>query len=224
VPHEPRRRQDLLCPLLTSASRSGRLSTASVTEVTRRRSPGVSAAAFRAQSPNLRVAPLMDTDFAVSRPLVRRARLLSGSCPSTRTFAPCFFQTPPRGGGPCIITRPSPPSGWPEDLHLQAAAHAQHTTKPLARRSPQPINRATIAWSRNSRAVNGVAQSRSRRPCSGVSQFPSRTPIRRTPFTRRIPATSSGPRRPASAASYATRRTAASRRLIVAGTCPRCSR
>ena len=28
-------------------------------------------------------------------------RLLSGSCPSTRTFAPCFLQTPPRGGGPC---------------------------------------------------------------------------------------------------------------------------
>src|SRR5215468_7303760 len=49
-------------------------------------------------------------------------------CPSTRTFAPCFFQTPPRGGSPCIITRPSPPSGWPEDFHLQTAEHAQHTS------------------------------------------------------------------------------------------------
>ena len=77
----------------------------------------------------------MDTDFAVSCPLVRRWRLISGFCPSTRTFDPCFFQTPPRGGSPCIITRPSPPSGWPEDLHLQAAEHAQHTTKPLARRT-----------------------------------------------------------------------------------------
>ena len=77
----------------------------------------------------------MDMDFAVSRPLVRRWRLVSGSCPSTRTFDPCFFQTPPRGGSPCIITRPSPPSGWPEDFHLQAAEHAQHTTKPLARRT-----------------------------------------------------------------------------------------
>jgi hypothetical protein len=28
---------------------------------------------------------------------------------------------------------PSPPSGWAEDFHLQAAEHAQHTTKPLAR-------------------------------------------------------------------------------------------
>src|ERR1019366_9083407 len=35
---------------------------------------------------------------------------------------------------PLHLTRPSPPSGWPEDLHLQTAEHAQHTTKPLARR------------------------------------------------------------------------------------------
>src|SRR5208282_2686946 len=49
----------------------------------------------------------------------------------TRTFAPCCLRTPPRGGSPCIITRPSPPSGWPEDFHLQTAEHAQHTTKPL---------------------------------------------------------------------------------------------
>jgi hypothetical protein len=34
-------------------------------------------------------------------PLVRRSRLISGSCPSTRTFAPRFLQTPPRGDSPC---------------------------------------------------------------------------------------------------------------------------
>src|SRR5271169_6661331 len=28
-----------------------------------------------------------------------------------------------------------PPSGWPEDFHLRAVEHAQHTTKPLARRT-----------------------------------------------------------------------------------------
>jgi hypothetical protein len=49
---------------------------------------------------------LMDTDFAVSCPLVRHGRLLFGFCPSTRTFVPCFLQTPPRGGSPCIITSP----------------------------------------------------------------------------------------------------------------------
>jgi hypothetical protein len=121
--------------MLTSAPRSGRLTTTSVAEATRSRSPGVSSAVFRAQSPNLRFAPLMDMDFAVSCPLVRYWRLISGFCSSTRTFDPCFLQTPPRGGSPCIITRPSPPSGWSEDFHLQTAEHARHTTKPLARRT-----------------------------------------------------------------------------------------
>src|SRR6267378_2747175 len=121
--------------MLTSAPRSGRLTTTSVAEATRSRSPGVSSAVFRAQSPNLRFAPLMDMDFAVSCLLVRHWRLISGFCSSTRTFDPCFLQTPPRGGSPCIITRPSPPSGWPEDFHPQTAEHAQHTTKPLSRRT-----------------------------------------------------------------------------------------
>src|SRR5262250_297167 len=49
---------------------------------------------------------LMEMDFAVSRPLVRYVRLLFGFCPSTRTFVPCFLQTPPRGSSPCIITSP----------------------------------------------------------------------------------------------------------------------
>src|SRR5438445_1897631 len=78
---------------------------------------------------------LMDTDFAVSCPLVRHGRLLFGFCPSTRTFVPCFLRTSPRGDSPCIITRPSPPSGRPEDFHLLVTEHAQHTTKPLARRT-----------------------------------------------------------------------------------------
>ena len=43
----------------------------------------------------------MNMDFATSRPLVQRSRLISGSCPSTRTFAPRFLQTPPRGDSPC---------------------------------------------------------------------------------------------------------------------------
>src|ERR1700720_2783330 len=73
----------------------------------------------------------MDMDFAVSSPLVRRSRLISGICPSTRTFAPRFLQTSPRDDSPCVITSPSPPSGWAEDFHLQATEHAQHTTKPL---------------------------------------------------------------------------------------------
>ena len=84
-------------------------------------------------SPDLRFASLMDMDFAVSRPLVRRLRLVPGFCPSARTFAVRFLQTSPRGDSPCVIANPSPPSGWVEDFHLQATEHAQHTTKPLAR-------------------------------------------------------------------------------------------
>ena len=62
---------------------------------TRDRPPEVSSTAFHAQPPDLRSAPLMDTDFAAICPLVQRSRLLSGSCPSARVFAPRFLQTPP---------------------------------------------------------------------------------------------------------------------------------
>ena len=55
------------------------------------------------------------------------------------------------------------------------------------------------------------------RASSTVNQFPSRMPSFFAPFTRRMPAASSGLRSPVSAASYASRRTAASRTLIVPG-------
>src|ERR1039458_285358 len=45
---------------------------------------------------------------------------------------------------PLHLTRPSPPSGWPEDLHLQTAEHAQHTTKPLARRTLRVVVRVAV--------------------------------------------------------------------------------
>src|SRR5215475_11223657 len=32
---------------------------------------------------------------------------------------------------PLHFARPSPPSGWSEDFHFQAAEHAQHTSSPL---------------------------------------------------------------------------------------------
>src|SRR5215475_6097198 len=66
------------------------------------RSPGVSSIAFNAQPPNLRFASLMNMDFAMCCPLVRRWRLLFGSCSSARIFDPRFLQTPPRGGSPCV--------------------------------------------------------------------------------------------------------------------------
>src|ERR1035437_6282852 len=63
--------------------------------VTPCRSPEVSSIAFRASPPNLRFAPLMDMGFAITGPLAQRSRLIFGSCPSARTFAPRFLPTPP---------------------------------------------------------------------------------------------------------------------------------
>jgi hypothetical protein len=54
---------------------------------------------------------LMEMDFAVTCPLVRRLRLISDFCSSTRTFAIRFLQTPPHGDSPCVLASPSPPSG-----------------------------------------------------------------------------------------------------------------
>src|SRR5215470_3044124 len=71
--------------------------------------------------------------------------LLFGSCPSTRTFARCFLQTPPCDGSPCIIPRPSPPSGWPEDFHLRAAEQCPAHNEPA---NAGDASRATI-WQGN---------------------------------------------------------------------------
>src|SRR3981081_986016 len=90
----------------------------------------VSSAAFRAPSPGLRFASLMDMDFAVSGPLVRRSRLVPGFCPSTRAFARCFLQTPPRGDSPCTLLA----------LHLHQVERRTFTSKLLSMPST-PLNR-----------------------------------------------------------------------------------
>jgi hypothetical protein len=63
---------------------------------TQSRPPGVSPSAFHAQSPDLHFPCLMNMDFAEQGSLVPRWCLISGSCSSTRAFAPRFFRTPPR--------------------------------------------------------------------------------------------------------------------------------
>ena len=66
VPQSARRLHCLLCPLLTSAPRSGCLTASSVSNFgTQRRSPEVSSTAFPAHPPDLQPWPLMDMDFAV---------------------------------------------------------------------------------------------------------------------------------------------------------------
>ena len=78
------RRIRMSCPTLSHDS------------VTDGRSPEVSSTTFRAPPPNLRFAPLMEMGFAITGPLARRSRLIFGFCPSARTFATRFLQTPPR--------------------------------------------------------------------------------------------------------------------------------
>jgi hypothetical protein len=72
-----------------------------------------------------------------------------------------------------------------------------------------------IAASRFCRRVSTLVPERSYSPSAALSQLPTRRPSCGMPFTRRIPATSSGLSNPVSAASYAKRRTAASRTLMV---------
>lgn len=90
--------------------------------------------------------------------------------------------------------------------HTTSNQKCQHRVVLLLRRSsPLDLDNRFLLW-------------------SAVSQSPTRTPIRRTLFTRRMPAANSGLRSPESAASYATRRTASSLRLIVVGQDDRSSR
>jgi len=92
------------------------------------------------------------------------------------------------------------------------------------RLSPQPSKTARIARSRLPLRVSGSGACQNRRASSAVSQFPSLTPNFLAPFTLRMPAASSGLSNPASAASYASRRTAASRPFIVPAASCRLSR
>lgn len=99
--------------------------------VTHGRPPKVSSTAFDARPPDLRSAPLLDTDFAVSCRLVPRLRLRSHSCPSARASAPSSFRRR-LATARVRFTRPLPPSGWVEDLHLLTVNHACHTTMTAA--------------------------------------------------------------------------------------------
>src|SRR5882757_1958663 len=119
----------LLCPLLTSALRSGRLATSSVPQSgTQRRPPEVNPTAFTARPPDLPPRSLMTVDFAISSSLVRPGRprypvfVHRAAALLHAFFRPHLTMTPLR------FASPSPSSGWTEDFHLQAVVHTRHTT------------------------------------------------------------------------------------------------
>jgi hypothetical protein len=92
------------------------------------------------------------------------------------------------------------------------------------RRKPQPSRTARIARSRLPLREKGSGSCHSWRASSAVSQLPRRRPSFFDPLTRRMPAARSGLNNPESVASYANRRTAASRTLMVPGARWRSSR
>jgi len=111
--------------------------------------------------PNLRSAFLVDMDFVVDRPLVRRSRLISGSCSSVHAFAPRFLQTPPRDDAlalryPFTSTRLgrglSPPSCRPCPAHdLSPPSGARSLIDlPVPGLTPQARNMSRLRRSRGS--------------------------------------------------------------------------
>ena len=149
----------LLCPRLTSAPRSERLSTRSVPIVeTRHRPPAISSTAFHAQPPNLRLASLMDMGFAVCCQLARRGRLVFDSCPSARVFAPRFLRTPPRGDA-LAACYPSPPSGWERTFtsKLSNMRGVQQRDDSLTAPVPFSVSTGAVTPSRSSPSRRAVA-------------------------------------------------------------------
>src|SRR4051812_45645854 len=79
----------------------------------------------------------MAVDFAASCPLVRLGRpRYPVRVPRVAALLHASFR-PRLAATPLRFANPSPPSGWVEDLHLQAAGHARHTRKGPARRRDQ---------------------------------------------------------------------------------------
>ncbi len=120
----------LLCPLLTSALRSARLTTRSA-PISRqqRRSPGVSSTAFTARLPDIPPWPLMVMDFVVGSPLVRPQQPLIRFLfvrPQLRSTLP---PDPASRRRPCA-SLPFTTIRLVEDFHLLTVEHAQHTTAP----------------------------------------------------------------------------------------------
>ena len=112
----------LLCRLLTSAGRSGRIPPPSVLcQDTPQISRGQLSYRPCIDARFIKHSPLWMEDFAVSCPLVPTVpHLVSGSCPSPRTFVPRCLQTPPHGDA---LARPlsfGSTEIWTGDFHPQA--------------------------------------------------------------------------------------------------------
>jgi hypothetical protein len=112
----------VLCPLLTSAGRSGRIAPPSVPC---RDTPQISRGQLSYRrcldAGCIKYAPLWMEAFVVACPLVPNVpHLLSGSCPSPRTFVPRCLQTPPHGDALALPLSFGSTYTWTGDFHPQA--------------------------------------------------------------------------------------------------------
>ena len=132
----PARFRHLLCPLLTSAPRSGTLAGPSVPTDTMQISRGKLDRLHRTPAESTDLGLRWIRDFADPGPLVRpRLPLYSVPVRQVAALLPRFLQTAPRGHRPCASLALCLHQTWAEDLHLQAVKHARHTRRPGKRSS-----------------------------------------------------------------------------------------
>jgi hypothetical protein len=112
----------VLCRLLTSARRSGRIPPPSVPYGdTSQISRGKLSYRRCIDAGFIKYAPWWMEDFVVACPLVPGVpHLISGSCPSPRTFVPRCLQTPPHGDALALPWSFGSTNTWTGDFHPQA--------------------------------------------------------------------------------------------------------
>ena len=133
-------RDRLLCPLLTSAPRSGCLTAPPVPS-------GNTAQTSRGKTASLHRTPAGFTALALDGYGLRDSLLTRPTGPAShpvpvRRVATllCASFRPRLAATPLRFANPSPPSGWVEDSHLQANVHARHTKKrPAAVMAAGPV-------------------------------------------------------------------------------------
>ena len=112
----------LRCRLLTSAVRSGQMAPPSVLhQDTRQISRGQRSDRPCLDARLIKHSPWWMEDFTVACPLVPTVpHLVSGSCPSPRTFVPRCLQTPPHGDALALPLSFGSTNTWTGDFHPRA--------------------------------------------------------------------------------------------------------
>ena len=129
------RSPDILCPLLTSAVLSHRLST-TVAHGRTADLPGYCALTFTLMPGTCTpVSAVQVLDFEDIGLLIRHERLLCASCSSGQRFACGFLQIPPHDGHPCRLANDSPCRG-----HRRLALLSECALPGAPTKKPRPLD------------------------------------------------------------------------------------